>query len=350
MALQVTICSKVLRFRFAAGTSRGTYHTHRVWYVGLTDATGFTGWGECAPLTQLSCDDIDNYEAVLTQFANDFAQTQALPEAINAYPSMRFGLETAHLHLQKRSLALSDTPFAKGQAGIVTNGLIWMGDKDLMKARIEEKLKIGFECIKLKIGAINFDDELALLTYIRRQFSKETLTLRVDANGAFSPEEAPKKLAQLAKLDIHSIEQPIAKGQWEAMHALCQAAILPIALDEELISHHDRCAREALLDAIAPQYIVLKPTLHGGFEGTYEWIAAAKSRGIGYWLTSALESNIGLNAVAHLAAQAQISLPQGLGTGQIYENNIDYPVHIQGQSLWFNPEVTPDFERYMEQN
>lgn len=253
---------------------------------------------------------------------------------------MLFAHETALWHYNRQTLRLSDTPFSRGEAGIPINGLIWMGHYDLMKQRIEEKISDGFRCLKLKIGAISFDDEISLLKQIRNRFPRETIELRVDANGAFlAGDDAMRKLDRLAQLDLHSIEQPIRAGQWEEMARLCRNTPLPIALDEELIptsfDTYTTTYKEELLDAIRPQYIVLKPSLHGALSGCDEWIRLAEQRGMQWWATSALESNVGLNAIAHWVAQYRPDIPQGLGTGQIYENNIEgYPLELRGDEMW----------------
>lgn len=304
-----------LRFKFQAGTSRGTYTEHKVKYIELTDENDPThvGIGEYAPLPDLS------------------------PDTASA---MLFAHETALWHYNRQTLRLSDTPFSRGEAGIPINGLIWMGRYDLMKQRIEEKISAGFRCLKLKIGAISFDDEISLLKQIRNRFPRETIELRVDANGAFQAgDDAMRKLDRLAQLDLHSIEQPIRAGQWEEMARLCRNTPLPIALDEELIptsfDTYTTTYKEELLDAIRPQYIVLKPSLHGALSGCDEWIRLAEQRGMQWWATSALESNVGLNAIAHWVAQYRPDIPQGLGTGQIYENNIEgYPLELRGDEMW----------------
>ncbi len=304
-----------LRFKFQAGTSRGTYTEHKVKYIELTDENDPThvGIGEYAPLPDLS------------------------PDTASA---MLFAHETALWHYNRQTLRLSDTPFSRGEAGIPINGLIWMGHYDLMKQRIEEKISAGFRCLKLKIGAISFDDEISLLKQIRNRFPRETIELRVDANGAFQAgDDAMRKLDRLAQLDLHSIEQPIRAGQWEEMAQLCRNTPLPIALDEELIptsfDTYTTTYKEELLDAIRPQYIVLKPSLHGALSGCDEWIRLAEQRGMQWWATSALESNVGLNAIAHWVAQYRPDIPQGLGTGQIYENNIEgYPLELRGDEMW----------------
>lgn len=349
---KLQIIPRTLHFKQPAGTSRGIYTTRQVWYLILTDtATGQRGVGECAPLPALSCDDLPEYEAILQKHCRCVEETGSIDyEGLKPYPSILFGLETAMQHLHAGSLQLWHTPFSEGKQGIPINGLIWMGSFEEMYRRIEEKMKAGFRCIKLKIGAIDFDKELELLSFIRQHFSPEQIQLRVDANGAFSPEDALHKLTQLSTFQLHSIEQPIRAGQWQAMQQLCASTPLPIALDEELIGANDRSSKIELLDTIRPQYIILKPSLHGGIKGSQEWIELAAERGIGSWITSALESNVGLNAIAQWCATLQPVLPQGLGTGLLFTDNIDYPLHIKGDCLWYHPEETePNFTQWLQQ-
>lgn len=259
-------------------------------------------------------------------------------------------METALLHFRARSLQFWHTPFSKGKEGIPINGLIWMGNFDEMYRRIGEKMQQGFRCIKLKIGAIDFEKELELLAHIRRHFTPTQIELRVDANGAFSPTDALEKLHRLSEFQLHSIEQPIRAGQWDEMARLCAATPFPIALDEELIGINRRDRKIELLETIRPQYIILKPSLHGGISGSEEWMELAAERGIGSWVTSALESNIGLNAIAQWCATLQPALPQGLGTGLLFTDNIDYPLHIEGDCLWFHPEEQePDLLNWLKQ-
>ena len=309
------IIPRTLHFKQPAGTSRGVYHTRQVWYLLLTDTeTGQYGVGECAPLPALSCDDQPDYPRLLAEICEKTAANGYIDyEALRPYPSILFGLETAFAHLQANSLQFWNTPFSRGEQGIPINGLIWMGNFDEMYRRIEEKMKAGFRCIKVKIGAIEFERELELLAHIRHHFSAADIELRVDANGAFSPEDALRKLTQLNKFQLHSIEQPVRAGQWEVMKELCATSPFPIALDEELIGVNETERKIQLLDTIRPQYIILKPSLHGGIQGSKEWITLAQERGIGYWVTS------------------------------------DYPLHIEGDCLWFHPEEkTPDFPTYLQ--
>ena len=299
------------------------------------------GIGECAPLPQLSCDDIPHYAETLRMFCDQIEQTGVIDyQALRPYPSMLFGLESAWAQLHVNGSAkLFDTPFGRGEEGITINGLVWMGTFEEMYQRIEEKIQAGFHCVKLKIGAIDWEREISLIKFIRQHFTKEQIELRVDANGGFTPQEAMRKLEQLATYDIHSIEQPIKQHQWKEMARLCHETPLPIALDEELIGINDTTSKIELLDTIRPQYIILKPSLHGGMHGSEEWIKLAQERSIGSWITSALESNIGLNAIAHFAAKMygpHISMPQGLGTGQLFTDNIPMPIEIRGEKLYFN--------------
>ena len=327
---------RVLHFKQPAGTSRGVYTTRKSWFVELTDGER-TGIGECAPLPDLSCDVSPKYGEILDKVCADFCQTGEIDfEALRAYPSMLFGLETALLNLQ-RGDRLFDTAFSRGEVGIPINGLVWMGNYEEMLQRMEQKLEQGFRCVKLKIGAIDFEQELDLVKRIRERFSFHEVALRLDANGAFPFEEALYKLELLSQYAIHSIEQPIKAGQWAYMSELCRESPLPIALDEELIGVNNPEMKAHMLNIIKPAYIILKPSLHGGMYGCREWIETAKEQGIGSWITSALESNIGLNAIAQFASDVygdNISMPQGLGTGQLFTDNIPMPLEIRGDRLW----------------
>ena len=326
---------RLFHFKKPAGTSRGVYTERRSWLVRLK-ADGHEGWGECAPLPKLSLDDVPDYEVVLRDVCADVARKGMVDTTRWArYPSMVFGLETALRHWERRTHALWDTPFSRGEEGICINGLIWMGSREDMYAQIRTKMEAGYRCVKLKIGAISFEEELELLRFVRRHFSAAEMELRVDANGAFLPREASDKLKRLAELDLHSIEQPIRAGQWEEMARLTATSPLPIAFDEELIGHCTRKEKQALLDTLRPQYVVLKPSLHGGFQGCREWIEEAERRGIGWWITSALESNIGLNAIAQWCATWQPKMPQGLGTGLLFTDNVPMPLEIRKDCLWY---------------
>lgn len=331
-----------LQFKEPSGTSRGVMTYKDCYMVQLYDDTHpeRVGWGECALFRGLGSDDRPEYEQVLAEACR---QVGILPfdevlDRLAEWTSIRFGFETARQEL----CGWRDYPsrFDKGEHPITINGLVWMGDKATMLRRIEEKLDAGFRCVKLKIGAIDFDAELDLLRMVRGRFSRNEIELRVDANGAFSPDEAPHKLDALARYDLHSIEQPIKAGQWEAMAQLCATTPIPIALDEELVA----CRKVTpeltaqMLDTIKPQYIILKPSLTGALSGTNQWIKAATERGIGWWITSALESNIGLSAIARYTASLSTQMPQGLGTGGLYTNNIPSPLQQIGEVLTCNPQ------------
>ncbi|MBF1453600.1 MAG: o-succinylbenzoate synthase [Prevotella nigrescens] len=340
---KITITSKLLHFLQPAGTSRGVYNTRLSFYLKLTsdEQPDVVGVGECATLPDLSCDAMppNEYERKLRTFCDEYERTGVIDyEAMRAYPSMLFGLETAVAQFNaKGSLNFFDTPFGRGEEGIPINGLVWMGTFEEMFKRLEAKLKAGFRCIKIKIGAIDFDRELQLIRHIRSTFSRKDVELRVDANGGFTPEEALSRMEALVQYDIHSIEQPIKQHQWTEMARLCAATPLPIGLDEELIGVNERQKKIELLDTIRPQYIVLKPSLHGGMAGTAEWIQLARERNIGSWITSALESNVGLNAIAQLTASiygTNIRHAQGLGTGQLFADNIEMPLKVIGDKLW----------------
>ena len=340
---KITITSKLLHFLQPAGTSRGVYNTRLSFYLKLTsdEQPDVVGVGECATLPDLSCDAMppNEYERKLRTFCDEYERTGVIDyEAMRAYPSMLFGLETAVAQFNaKGSLNFFDTPFGRGEEGIPINGLVWMGTFEEMFERLEAKLKAGFRCVKLKIGAIDFDRELQLIRHIRSTFSRKDVELRVDANGGFTPEEALSRMEALVQYDIHSIEQPIKQHQWTEMARLCAATPLPIGLDEELIGVNERQKKIELLDTIRPQYIVLKPSLHGGMAVTAEWIQLARERNIGSWITSALESNVGLNAIAQLTASiygTNIRHAQGLGTGQLFADNIEMPLKVIGDKLW----------------
>lgn len=329
------------KFKFPAGTSRGTLTEKDIYILKLYDASNINvfGLGECSPLLGLSIDNPDTFENKLNDTCNLINQKGDIPEELelNSFPAIEFGLETALLDLEnggKRKIVDTDF-FNKGQP-IPINGLIWMNDKAHMLNQIKEKIDAGFECIKIKIGAINFDDECYLLNEIRKNYSENDIEIRVDANGAFSTDEALDKLQKLDKYNLHSIEQPIKQGQWSLMANLCKNSPIPIALDEELIGVNTESGKKLLMQIIKPHYIVLKPTLLGGFQLSQEWIEIAHEMNVGWWITSALESNIGLNAIAQWSSTFDLDEFQGLGTGQLYENNFDSPLVIEKGHIKYN--------------
>ena len=329
-----------LEFKQASGTSRGILKSKETWFIKIEDEHA-TGFGECGMFRGLSCDDRPDFESKLKWVCHhiDLGLEQLVIELID-FPSIQFGLEMAFLDLlSDSSNVLFPSKFTSGKASIPINGLIWMGDEQFMKSQIRSKIDAGFDCLKIKIGAIDFDTELSLIKAIRKEYDVETIELRVDANGAFSPLEAMEKLKRLSDFNLHSIEQPIRQGQHDAMAKLCAHAPLPIALDEELIGIHDVTKRGLLLQTINPQYIILKPTLVGGFSGSQSWIDLAEKQSVDWWITSALESNIGLNAIAQWTYQLNVNRPQGLGTGALYTNNIEAPLKIDNGRLIYAPSV-----------
>lgn len=345
MRYNINIIPRTFHFKQPAGTSRGIYTERQSWIIELTspDEPDRKGIGECAPLPDLSCDYSTDYADILRKFCEYFIQEGNINyERMREYPSMLFGLETALAHFNAGSTALFDTPFSRGEKGIPINGLVWMGTYDEMLKRMEEKIKKGFRCVKLKVGAINFDLEIDLIKRIRQRFSSSEIELRLDANGGFSTNDALYKLELLSQYAIHSIEQPIKQHQWNQMALLCRESPLPIALDEELIGINDPDMMKYMLNIIRPSYIILKPSFHGGMYGVEKWIEAAKDCNVKTWITSALESNIGLNAIAQLTAQTygpDIKMPQGLGTGQLFTDNIEMPLEIHGDELYYNTKI-----------
>ncbi|SFW20422.1 o-succinylbenzoate synthase [Sinomicrobium oceani] len=331
----------ILRFKRASGTSRGVLHEKETWFILLNDDnTGKTGIGECGILRSLSVDDREDYEDQLRWACeNIHLGTDGLCAALKEFPSIQFGIEQAFLSLRSSSpFLLYPSAFTGKKAPIAINGLVWMGDREFMAQQIREKLVQGFDCIKMKIGAIDFETELGLLGAIRKEFSASDIEIRVDANGAFTAGNALEKLQRLSELRLHSIEQPVKQGQWELMAGLCEKSPLPIALDEELIGIFGIPEKQQLLQAINPQYIILKPSLVGGYRGSEEWIRLADKQKTGWWITSALESNVGLNAIAQWTYKLNNPMPQGLGTGSLYTNNIISPLEVSGGTLRYNNE------------
>ena len=327
-----------LHFKHASGTSRGVYNTRDSWFIFLTNGI-HTGIGECAPLPQLSLESLTKMSSKLLHVCEEIEFFCAFPEELNAWPSIRFGLETALLDLKNGgNQQLFPSAFTRGERGIPINGLIWMGTPEFMKQQIRSKLEAGFRCIKMKIGALDFETEFELLKAIRSEFSPEEITLRVDANGAYSLKTALENLKRLSDLQIHSIEQPIEAGRWNEMAELCRKSPVPIGLDEELIGISIRTEMKKLLETIQPAFLILKPSLHGGMAGCEKWIELAGQSGLSWWITSALESNIGLNAIAQWTFQLNLQGEQGLGTGQLFANNFDSPLEIDGEQLWLRPE------------
>ena len=329
----------ILNFKKPSGTSRGILTQKETWFLVL-EHDGKKGIGECGILRGLSCDDRPDYEEKLRWTCENIQLGKdQLWEKLIEFPSIQFGVEMAFQSLKSENpFVLFPSKFTSGEKAITINGLVWMGDEVAMKQQIEEKISEGFHCIKLKIGAIDFDKEMDLLRFIRANFDENTIEIRVDANGAFSKNDALVKLNQLAVFKLHSIEQPIQKNNTDTMSVLCKSTPIPICLDEELIGVFGAEERTALLQKIKPQYIILKPSFVGGFRGTLEWITIAEKLNIGWWITSALESNVGLNAIAQFAFLQNNPMPQGLGTGGLYTNNFDCPLEVLNGQLWYQKE------------
>lgn len=347
--MKATYHKHILNFKQASGTSRGVLRTKETWFIRI-EKHGKFGIGECGILRGLSVDDLPDYEEKLQWVCQNIALgKEILYEELTRYPSIQFGLETAFKSLESdNAFILFPSEFTRGKSSIPINGLIWMGDQDFMKQQIAEKIEQGFDCIKMKIGAIDFKTEIELLKAIRKNFSAEEIELRVDANGAFSPSEALEKLKVLSDLQLHSIEQPIKAGQPQEMARLCEETPLPIALDEELIGVFSEKEKEELITTIKPQYIILKPSLVGGFQGSDSWINIAEEQDAAWWMTSALESNIGLNAISQFTFSKETDLPQGLGTGGLYTNNLDSPLEVAKGALRYNPKLKWNLEHIGE--
>ncbi len=345
--MKATYQKYILNFKRPSGTSRGVLSEKETWFI-ILDENGKKGIGECGILRGLSADDRPDYEEKLQWTCDNIhLGKDNLWEALLEFPSIQFGVEMAFQSLASQNpFLLFPSEFTEGKKNIDINGLVWMGDESFMKQQIEEKLAQGFHCIKLKIGAIDFQKELDLLHFIRQNFDAKTIEIRVDANGAFAEDLALYKLNQLAGYELHSVEQPIAKNHTDSMAELCKITPSPIALDEELIGVFSYEEKEQLLQKVKPQYIILKPSFVGGFCGTKEWIDLAEKHQIGWWITSALESNIGLNAIAQWTFLQQNSMPQGLGTGSLYTNNFDCPLEVKEGQLVYNPTINWDVKIY----
>jgi o-succinylbenzoate synthase len=339
--LNARIVKHSLDFKVPGKTSRGVLTQKECYFIVLHDTvSNQSGIGECSTLPDLSLDHIPEYHSKLMEVCQQINGGRD-PLAIDLadFPSIVFGLEMALADLSAKSKdqhILFPSDFTEGKKGIPINGLVWMGTREYMEQQINEKLAQGFDTIKIKVGALDLATELDILRNLRKQFSSDTITIRLDANGAFDTDKALGILGQFAPFDIHSIEQPIRQGQPEAMASLCRDSPIPIALDEELIGRFSLTEKEELLRFINPAYLILKPSLIGGFKASESWIALAEKQQIGWWVTSALESNIGLNAIAQWTYLLNNPLPQGLGTGQVYTNNIQSPLTISKGKLFYD--------------
>lgn len=362
MNLNASFFKQTLRFKFDAGTSRGILKSKDSYFVKIyrEGSTEIIGLGECGPLQGLSIDYKPGLESFLKKTCQEFSNISVPSDIAGAkelvktriskdFPSVIFAFETALLDLfQGGERLLFKNDFTAGNDAIDINGLIWMGNREFMLRQINDKLGQGFHCIKIKIGAIDFETECELLSFVRKKYDSKEISIRLDANGAFLPDEAYKKLNILSKYDIQSIEQPVKPGQLELMHILCKESPIPIALDEELIGANTHKQKKDLLEAIRPDYVILKPTLLGGMKACEDWIGLAENMKTGWWITSALESNIGLNAVSQFAASFEPNIPQGLGTGQLFENNIPSPLTIENGKLWYKTTKNWDLNLFQQ--
>lgn len=342
--MHATYRKYILNFKRPSGTSRGVLTTKETWLLSITDKDK-KGIGECGILRSLSIDDRPDYEDKLKWVCeNIHLGVEQLWSNLIEFPSIQFGVEMAFKSLRSTDpFVLFPSEFTEGTAPIPINGLVWMGDKSFMKEQIFRKIEDGFRCIKMKIGAIDFNAELDLLKYIRTQFNADEIEIRVDANGAFSAVESLEKLKQLSDFELHSIEQPITRGQWQEMADLCSRSPVPIALDEELLGIDTVTKKQQLIQTIQPHFLIFKPSLIGGYKGTDQWIELTEREGISWWITSALESNVGLNAISQWTYTKQPLLPQGLGTGGLYTNNFESSLYVEQGKIWYNPEVFWNF-------
>lgn len=341
--MRLAFAPYMLDLRRPAGTSRGVLTQKPTVFIKVWDENnpGLYGIGEAAVFPNLSPEANESLPYKFMELLANVALGRRTD--LSRHSSVQFGFEQALYDFSNGGKGLYfPSAFTEGKQEIEINGLIWMGTEQEMLERIEEKMEQGFRCIKLKVGGIDWAGELRLLRHIRALPGGGDVVLRVDANGSFSMDNALPRLKALADLGVHSIEQPIAARNVELMAFLCQVSPLPIALDEELIGVPDSDARAAILDAIRPAYIILKPALCGGFSGAEDWIRLAKERGIGYWATSALESNVGLTAIAQWAATIGCDMPQGLGTGALFTNNFPSRLRLEGDMMSYSPELPID--------
>ncbi len=341
--MRAAYCRYILRFREPATTSRATMLEKETYFIKLweeSDPERF-GIGECALFRGLSHDDRPDYQQLLEDFCRKLSRGE---EPSSECSSILFGYDTALADLLRGGTReIFPTGWVQGKESIPINGLIWMGTAREMLSRVQEKIDRGFRCLKLKIGGIDFDQELRIIKDIRQRFAKEELELRLDANGAFTPENALERLETLSSYSIHSIEQPIRQGQYPQMARICRESPIPIALDEELIGIRTLEEKRSLIECLRPSYVILKPALCGGLAQAREWIDLARETSTGWWITSALESNVGLNALAQLSSASGVEMPQGLGTGGLYLNNIPSPIAQEGSGLRYDPNKNWDF-------
>ncbi len=345
-----------LKFKFDAGTSRGVLREKTSCFIAIFDERDPScfGLGECGPLPGLSPDLNNDLDTEIQRVCSRFELLrEIISDDVNSllrnlvkedYPALRFAVETALMdYINDGQRLFYKNKFSSGEQGIPINGLVWMGNKDFMLSQVREKIEHGFDCIKIKVGAIDLESELQVLKSIRSKYSKDQISIRLDANGAFNAHTVAQALGQMAVYDIHSIEQPVPAGHWDLMANVCRNSPIPVALDEELIGINSLNEKNEVLRYLRPSYIILKPTLLGGMSACNDWIRLANGMGIGWWVTSALESNIGLNAIAQYTAQLSVNIHQGLGTGMLYHNNIPSPLTIRNGKLWYSKETKWDY-------
>lgn len=339
MNIRASYCSYELVFKQASGTSRGVLRTKTSYFIKISQHNK-VGYGECGLLKGLSIDHLPTYEQTLQWVCDNISLgLETLWAKLIEFPSIQFGLEQAFMSLfSENSFQLFPSGFTDNNLPIAINGLVWMGDEHFMKKQIESVIESGFSCVKLKIGAIDLEQELRLIKNLRHRYSKETLEIRVDANGAFDLETASFVMKKLETFEVHSIEQPLGVLAVNELSLLCSNPPIPVALDESLISCIHLDQKISLLDRIKPQFIILKPSFIGGFKGSNLWISLAEERQIGWWATSALESNIGLNAISQWVFGKNNKMPQGLGTGSLYTNNISSPLYVKKGAIYSSSE------------
>jgi len=337
----------VLKFKTPGWTSRGVLNDKESWFIVIADQKKF-GVGECSLIKGLSPDPVTGFEKKLEEICAEIKSGfEVLEKKLNDFPAILFGLETAfNSFYSKNPFVFTNSKLQNGKDHININGLIWMGKKSFMQDQIKEKIESGFNCIKIKVGSLDFNQECDILKNIRSKYSSDDIEIRLDANGAFSFKSAIKKLKILSGFGIHSIEQPIGVNQWEEMAFLCKNSPIKIALDEELIGLNSALEGEKMLKKICPQFIIIKPSLLGGIKKSESWIKLAESQKIKWWCTSALESNIGLNAIAQWIYSRKEMNIQGLGTGGLFTNNISCPCYISNGKLKYNPKISWDIKLF----
>jgi len=347
--MYIQVEKHTLRFIKPAKTSRGEYIEKTAYLLWIVTET-FKVCGEASPLSDLSVDGKVDFSNIVQPYENQFLTFEDLHNLLEdwmPYPSLRFALYSAILKakFQANRIAIQqptksqvwiENEFTHGKEGMKINGLVWMNSIDAMYEEAIHKINAGFTCIKLKVGALDFDAECRLIEKIRKQFSPFKVEIRLDANGGFKNGDALFQLEDLKRFNIHSIEQPIQANQPDLMQEICAKSPIHIALDEELIGIDVNNSLN-LMKKIKPKYIILKPTLLGGFDFCDIWIQHAVSQNVGWWSTSALEGNIGLADIAQWVSAYKPTMPQGLGTGSLFVKNFDPHTKVVGETMFFLP-------------